>query len=118
MISPKSWPGAAPRRVRLKRLVNREISLASRVRLADHVLCRDLGDEVVLLDLRSGIYFSLDAVGSRIWRLLRRPQPLAAVVGTLLEEYDVTEARCAADVVRLVTQLRDRGLVALDGRAD
>ncbi len=94
-----------------------EIPLTARVRVADHVLYRDLGEDLVLLDLRSGIYFSLDPIGARIWHLLRRPQPLAAVLEALVGEYDVETARCARDLVRLVTELRDRGLVAVDDRA-
>lgn len=91
--------------------MNAEVTLLSRVRVADDVLFRDLGDDVVLLDLRSGVYFSLDPVGARVWHLLDRAPVLREIVGSLIDEYDVTEARCAADLVRLVTEMRERGLV-------
>ena len=45
-------------------------TLASRIRPSDEVLFQELQDESVLLDLKSGVYFGLDIVGTRIWQLL------------------------------------------------
>ena len=50
-----------------------------------------LDGEAVLLDLASGTYFGLDAVGTRIWELLDQRQPLAAILDAILDEYDVEE---------------------------
>jgi hypothetical protein len=87
------------------------------VRVAEQVLSRDLGGETVLLDLRSGVYFSLEEVGARIWGLLAEGRTLGETLRCLLAEYDVTEARCASDLVTFVAQLRARGLVEVDDPA-
>jgi len=39
-------------------------------RIKKEVRSRDLQGELVLLNLRTGVYFGLDAVGSRIWQLI------------------------------------------------
>ena len=39
-------------------------------RILDGMVWTALGDEVVILKLDSGIYFGLDQVGARIWRLI------------------------------------------------
>lgn len=87
------------------------ITLASRVRISDDVASRDLDGELVLLDLRTGVYFGLDPIGTRIWHLLRTGQPLEAVVTALGAEYEVSESRCAADVLGFVGLLRENALV-------
>jgi hypothetical protein len=75
------------------------------------VLFRELSGEAVLLNLESGVYFGLDPVGTRVWMLVTRQQPLAAVCATLLDEYDVSAEVIATDVLTLVADLCDKGLL-------
>jgi hypothetical protein len=90
------------------------LALGCRVRIADGVLARDLEDEVVLLDLKSGVYCSLEGVGARIWNLLEPGRTLRQVLAWLVAEYDVEPSRCARDLLTFVTELRARGLVEVD----
>jgi hypothetical protein len=87
------------------------ITLASRVALRDDVVFRDLDGEMVLLDLATGVYFSLDPVGTRVWHLVAQGRSLPEIVATVVEEYEVGEARFSADLVGFVTDLREKGLV-------
>jgi hypothetical protein len=89
-------------------------SLASTVRLADDVLFQDLNGEAVLLNLKTGIYFGLDRVGTRVWQLLADHPTPAAVIGPLLDEFDVERERCEQDVLSLLTDLAAHGLVTMD----
>jgi PqqD family protein of HPr-rel-A system len=73
----------------------------------------EVGDETVILDLGSGQYFALDAVGTAIWRHLRTPCTFAALCERLQAEYDVPPARCQSDVSTLLEDLARRGLVRL-----
>jgi len=77
------------------------------------VIYRDLSGEVVLLNLQSGVYYGLDAVGSRVWQLLMESRGIDDVCATLLDEYDVSADRLRADVERLVGELTDKGLVIM-----
>jgi hypothetical protein len=90
-----------------------EPSLASRVRPGDEVLFQELEDESVLLDLKSGSYFGLDAVGTRIWQLFGEHELLSQIAQTIVAEYDVAEDRCVADLLTLVADLKQRGLVTV-----
>ena len=87
------------------------LSLSSRARIPAHVLFRDLQGELVVLELERGVYFGLDPVGTRIWHLLRDERTLQDVVAALVVEYEVDEAQGAADVLALVRQLQEQGLV-------
>ncbi len=71
----------------------------------------DLQGELVLLNLKTGVYFGLDSVGTRIWHLLREHGSLQKVRDSLVEEYEVIEARCEHDLLNLVSLLRENGLL-------
>jgi hypothetical protein len=89
--------------------------LASRVAIGKDVVFRELDGEAVLLNLKTGVYFGLDAVGTRIWQLLGEHGELARVARAVQEEYDVAAARSEADLLRLVAQLREKGLIEVVG---
>ncbi|HVB38866.1 MAG TPA: PqqD family protein [Vicinamibacterales bacterium] len=89
------------------------LTLASRAVPSDAVVTRELDGETVLLNLDTGIYFGLDAVGTRIWSLLAAAEPLDRVLATLLAEYEVEAAPLEHDLLALVAQLRGKGLVTV-----
>ena len=91
-----------------------EISTASRVRISDDALFQELQGEAVVLDLKTGVYFGLDRVGTRIWQLLGEHELLSEVAEVIRNEYDVSEQRCTEDLVALVRRLSDDGLVAIE----
>jgi hypothetical protein len=72
------------------------------------------GDEAVLLDLASERYFGLNAVGARTWQLLSTDPSAEAAFNTLLGEYEVAPAQLEHDLLVLLKQLADDGLVTLD----
>lgn len=74
-----------------------------------------LGDEVVILNLRNGVYYGLDPVGARIWELIQEPRSVQEVCAVLLEEYEVTLEQCASDVLALLRDLEAQGLIEVRG---
>ena len=75
------------------------------------VVFREMDDGAVLLDLESGVYFGLDEVGTRVWALLLERGTPDAVCAAMLDEFDVASAELTADVLRLVGELQQNGLV-------
>jgi hypothetical protein len=78
--------------------------------LSTQALFRDLGGEAVVLDLDSGTYFGLNAVGTRIWRLIEERGRLDAVFDQLCLEYDAPADRLETDLLELVTRLAEARL--------
>jgi len=70
----------------------------------------DLAGESVILDMKSGKYFALDDVGTRIWQLLQSPSTLQSICDQLTQEYDVSMERSVSDVSTLLRRLVDQGL--------
>jgi hypothetical protein len=83
-----------------------------RVTVRDGVMFNRVGDEIVLLDLDSGTYFGLDAVGGRVWDLLSNSATIAETIETLLAEFDVARDVLERDVFRLVGELEEKGLIS------
>ena len=93
-------------------------SLDDALTIAADVMFSRLNDETVLLDLKSGTYFGLNDVGTRVWELVERGQPLATIVDTLAEEYAAEHAELARDVLNLADELLNRRLVQLANVSD
>jgi hypothetical protein len=76
----------------------------------DDALFRELEAEAVLLNVRTGIYYGLNPVGTRAWQLLSEHQRLAGVVDVMLDEFDVERGVLERDLLALGGQLLDSGL--------
>ena len=75
---------------------------------------QEVGGEAVLLDLASEQYFGLDPVGTRIWTLLADAPVLSQVHSALCEEFDAEPERIQTDLLTLVGQLSEAGLVKVE----
>ncbi|MCB9556657.1 MAG: PqqD family protein [Deltaproteobacteria bacterium] len=78
---------------------------------ATQAVSRATGDETVLLQLESGRYFSLDAIGSVIWHQLERPQCVAELRDRIVARYEVDKARCERDLLALLRELSAARLI-------
>lgn len=76
-------------------------------------LTTPLGAELVMLNLDTGRYFSLDAVAADVWRGLEAPCTFAALVDRLSSGYDAERAAIAADVGALLDNMAAAGVVTL-----
>ena len=85
-------------------------SLENTFVLSKDALFRDLNGEAVILDLDSGKYFGLNAVGTRVWQLIERHGRLAAVFDELCREYDAAPDELQRDLLELVARLAEARL--------
>lgn len=79
---------------------------------------REIDGEAVLLELESGRYFGLDPIGTRMWRALDRHGRVRAAYEDLLAELEVEEERLREDLLNLIDQLAERGLMTVDADYD
>jgi len=78
----------------------------------DQVAC-DVAEEVVVLNLASGVYYGLNPVGARVWSLIQQPRTFAELRDQLLQEYEVESASLEADLRALLTELADQRLIEI-----
>jgi hypothetical protein len=87
------------------------ISPSSIVSAGKNQISADLAGEAVILNLETGMYYGLAQVGARIWGLLAEPTRAVDIRDAILQEYDVEFRRCERDVIALLEQLADAGLI-------
>jgi len=87
------------------------VSVDSVVSTSKDLVFSNVADEVVILDLKSGVYHGLESVGARAWELMVEPKPVRDVRDALLDEYDVEPQQCESDLIRLIEELKSHGLV-------
>jgi hypothetical protein len=89
-----------------------ELNLDTRPTIPPQVISREVGDDTVLLDLATGMYFGVDGVARRIWESISEGRNLAETAELIASEYEVDEANAQADVLEFVSDLVERGLLA------
>jgi len=92
-----------------------EISFTDRVKVPDQVLISGLQGESVILNLNSERYFGLDDVGTRFLTVLTSANSIQSAYETLLKEYDVEGETLRQDLISIIEQLLDQGLVEIGG---
>jgi hypothetical protein len=89
-----------------------DMNLSAKVTIPTQVMARQVGDEIVILDLARAIYFGLDPVGGRIWQLISEGKSLGDISDVLLSEYEVSREELQRDLARLLDELESRGLIS------
>ncbi len=93
------------------------LSLDSIVVAAKDQISSDLEGRQVLLNVKSGVYYGLDRVGTRIWALLQQPRTVKEIRDSLLESYAVDSQRLENDLIALLQKLSDAGLIEVQNEA-
>jgi hypothetical protein len=75
------------------------------------VVSRRLGDEIVLVHLKTNRIFSLSPTGARFWELLKDGRSRSEIEAALLREYDVSHEEVSAEIDVLVRTLEAEQLV-------
>ena len=88
-----------------------DLDLNTRLCVPTQVMSRIVGDETVLLDLASGLYFGLDGVGKLAWESVSSGKSLAETAEIIATEYDVAESQAQSDLLEFTSDLVERGLL-------
>lgn len=89
------------------------MNLSVKVQIPPHVMARQVGDETVILNLESGIYFGLDSVGADVWKLLEKGCTLGDTLDKMVHMYDAESEQIQKDLESLIYKLQASGLVEL-----
>ena len=86
------------------------ISVNKYIRNSETITGR-LQDEIVMMDINQGKYFSLNPVATQIWEFLEDSISLEDLGEKLVEEYDVDPEQCIAEVGEHLREMMKLGLV-------
>lgn len=86
----------------------------TRFRPSPDTVAERLGDELILVHLKTDRIFVLNATGARVWELLSTGHDTVEIQGRLLQEYNAAEPEVAAEVESLLESLRKEDLITPD----
>ena len=92
----------------------KKISESSVISITKDAVHCDVEDEVVILGLKDGVYYGLNPVGAFIWNFIQEPKNVAEIRDAVLDEYNVSEKVCENDLMELLAELLDKGLVEIE----
>ena len=87
------------------------VSSTSRPQRQECILKQAADGTTVLLDLEGGQYYSLDAVGARVWDLCDGRRTVSEMAVILGAEYDAAVAAIERDALELLQDLANENLV-------
>ena len=93
-------------------------SFSDRVRVPDDVLISNVQEEAVILNLDSERYFGLDGVGTRFLSVLTTSDSIEDAYKRLRSEYDVDSEALRHDLIALVENLIEQGIVQISPRSE
>lgn len=70
-------------------------------------------DGFVLLDVRKGVYYSLNGTGGAIWGKLQEGLALPSIVEYLSENFEKPQEQVRGDLERFLQSLEKKGLIRL-----
>ncbi|CAO1652493.1 PqqD family peptide modification chaperone [Parasphingorhabdus sp. NYA22] len=82
---------------------------------SEQILSSDIGDEMVMMDINLGKYFSLKGPSGRVWELIGNGTTVQAIFDVLLEEYDVEAEQCQQELLALLKDLHDAEMIVAAG---
>jgi len=74
----------------------------------------EIDGQVVMLNVKKEAYYTLNDVGSTIWKEIENPCKLEDLIHTLTEAYEVTVEKCREEIIPFLNELLEAGIVIVD----
>ncbi len=80
------------------------------------LVTRNIGGETIIVPVSGHVcdldaVYTLNEVGSAVWRLLEAGSNIETIVAAICDQYDVTPAEARRDVAELIESLEAAGLI-------
>lgn len=88
-----------------------QITTKTRIRRAVDIPFAKAHDEMLAIDEQAGYYYAMNETSGRIWELIADPASVEAICTLLCQEFNVDADTCQREVIHLLHDLHDAGLV-------
>jgi hypothetical protein len=88
------------------------ISMEEIIKRNSDLMTTEIDGELVLLSIENGKYYSLNGIGTKIWKLIENPIPVLEVCRKLMSEFEVDSKRCEYEVQAFLSELISASLVS------
>jgi hypothetical protein len=77
----------------------------------DNTAATVIDGEAIIVNLTTGVYYSMDKVGAEVWQMMEQGLSLEQISAAVAARYDVTADRAVADIEALTAKLVAEDLV-------
>jgi hypothetical protein len=88
--------------------------LQERLKASPDAFASAVGDETVLLQVKRGAYFGLDAMGTRIWSGVNAGQSAPEICEQIAAEFDVPIETVESDARTFLEELKANEIIVAD----
>ena len=81
------------------------------IKFAPHCTWKKMGQEIVVLDLNSGYYFTLNPTAAAFWENLVQGAKVEEVAGLIATEFNISAEIALVDLVEFLEKLRSEHLI-------
>jgi hypothetical protein len=85
--------------------------MAALAKLSERFTAADIDEEIVLMRLDTGDFFSLSGTAAVIWRLIDGARDREQIISALATEFDTSDPTMAPDVDEFLDQMKQLGFV-------
>ena len=91
--------------------ITQSVLVGLQIEICKDLVCEELDGEMVILNMQSGLYFGIDEIGSRIWKMLEEKIPPVTMIKLLLDEYEIEADLCRQQVMAFIMELEKNNLI-------
>lgn len=91
-----------------------EISVESTFSIPESVAWRNVNEEIVILKLKSGEYYTLNEVGQHIWQGVNDQQNVEGILKQIVDQFDIPYEKAKEDVLKFLDNMLKESMVLLN----
>ena len=88
--------------------------LEQKLKISPETFANAVGDETVLLQIKRGVYFGLDPVGTQIWQGLEKGQSPRLICDGLAREFSMDIAEIEQDARKFLEDLKANEIIIVE----
>jgi hypothetical protein len=87
------------------------ISSDTTFKTSENIAWRNVNEEVVILNLKSGEYFTLNDVGQFVWLAVADQKNIEEIRQKVVDAFDVSPEKASEDIEAFISRMLDEGLL-------
>jgi Coenzyme PQQ synthesis protein D (PqqD) len=84
------------------------------MRKDDGFLVSELGEDIVMMNMKTGNYLGLNSVSVDIWKLLDQPITAGAIIDNLTTKYEIDRESCETQTLECLNKMALYGMIQLN----
>lgn len=90
-----------------------KITLDNTLQPSENVTWRDVDNEIVVLKLDNGEYFTFNALGHELWLDIAAGKSINEIIDKITQEFEVEKEQAEQDVKKFISGLLEKDLITI-----